>query len=291
MIELAPRNKRGLPVENPILLAGGVIGCGDAVPPALKNAKLGAAITGPILSSSRRGSTPPRLAEGLGGFVLETGLQNRGVGNVLKVCRRSWAGLGYPILAQVADRDLGALRRVAARLEASEALAGLELLLHPEADAAEVSELVAGLVRSSEMPLWVKLPFATAAPLAEATVRAGADALVVSQPPVAMLERRSPAPLAGASDPHGLAESGSLAQFVTGPMFGPAMYPLMLRLLAAVNALQLDVPLIACGGLHTWEDVLNAMVVGATAVQLDGVAWIEPGLADELSRRWVAERS
>ena len=64
MIELAPRSKAGLLVTSPILLAAGIIGCGDALPPSLRRAEIGAAVTGPISRSSRRGARSTALSRG-----------------------------------------------------------------------------------------------------------------------------------------------------------------------------------------------------------------------------------
>ncbi|MGB5049885.1 MAG: hypothetical protein WBO46_13170, partial [Caldilineaceae bacterium] len=103
MIELAPQHKIGLPVTSPILLAGGSAGYGEAIHPGIETARLGAIVIGPITRRSIRGSEPPRLAETSGGFVLHTGLQNRGVSAVIKNFARLWPRLGCPVIAQIAD--------------------------------------------------------------------------------------------------------------------------------------------------------------------------------------------
>ncbi len=93
MIELAPNHKIGLPVANPILLAGGVIGCGDAVTPGLRTQALGGGYR-PGAAASAWGPVPPRVAEMSGAMVLDVGLQNRGLRTVLRRCAPGWARLG-----------------------------------------------------------------------------------------------------------------------------------------------------------------------------------------------------
>ncbi len=77
-IDLAPNHKLGLVVANPILLGGSAIGYGEAVPRGSDLTQLGAAVVGPVLSASRGGTQPPRLAHANGGIVLDTGLRTGG---------------------------------------------------------------------------------------------------------------------------------------------------------------------------------------------------------------------
>ncbi|MEZ4673262.1 MAG: hypothetical protein R2932_03335 [Caldilineaceae bacterium] len=58
MLDLAPGHKLGLATANPILLAGGVIGSGEALPPGLNTTQLGGVVVGPI--QRHAWSEPPR---------------------------------------------------------------------------------------------------------------------------------------------------------------------------------------------------------------------------------------
>lgn len=280
VIELAPNHKTGLPVANPILLAGGVIGCGDAIAPGLRTEPLGAAVVGPVLRRPLGGPVPPRVAEMSGGMVLDVGLQNRGLRAVLRRCAPSWTRLGCPVIVQIADRDVDDLRAVARGLEQARGAAGVELLVFPEADADEVALLTARLALDCDLPVWVKLPLARAADLAAPAVEAGADALVIAQPPRGALMRSAAETQAGAPLPGGI---------VRGGVYGPLAFPLMLSALLDVAALQLPAVLIACGGIHGWEQARQALRAGAAAVQVDSAAWIEPGLPQQLVAAWRAE--
>lgn len=280
MIELAPNHKIGLPVANPILIAGGVIGCGDAVTPGLRTQALGASVVGPVLRRPRGGPVPPRVTEMSGGIVLDVGLQNRGLRTVLRRCAPGWARLGCPVIVQVADREVDDLRAVARGLEQAQHAAGVELLVHPDADVDEVANLTARLALECELPVWVKLPLARAAALAAPAVEAGADALVIAQPPRGALMRSAAETQAGAPLPGGI---------VRGGVYGPLAFPLMLNALLEIAALHLPVVLIACGGIHGWEQARQALRAGATAVQVDSAAWIEPGLPQQLVAAWRAE--
>ena len=282
MIDLAPNHKSGLVVSNPILLGGGVIGCAERVPDALKQADCGAAVTGPFTWSLRRGRAPGRLAEVHSGFVLDTGLQNRGARSSAKRFSRLWKRLGFPVVAQIADSQMDDALRTAREMERSGSVAGLELLLSQDLETTQVSALVNAVVLESELPIWVKVPYARALEFCEAAAEAGADALVVSQAPIGM------SPTSGAA---GWLESGSegdesAIRNVSGPLTGPAVFPLILQMVADVISMNLDLPVLACGGIHSWRDAASVLSVGASAVQLDGALWVEPGLAGEIVDGW-----
>ena len=284
MLELAPNHKAGLAVANPILLGGGVVGCAEYPPQSLKDAGLGAVVVGPFTLSSRRGATPPRLAVGLGGYVLQAGLQNRGAGSSVKRFGRTWRRLGVPVVAQIADIEPEDALRTAAHLARSEAVAGLELLVHPASSEGDVHNLVASLALEGELPLWVKLPYANASQLAPVAAQAGAGALVVCQAPTATLATSSTTGLPACAGEG--AHRSELPRRLAGPLHGPALLPLMLNALADIASQELDLPIIACGGIHSWEDAATTLAMGATAVQLDSVAWVEPGLPGALVRAW-----
>jgi dihydroorotate dehydrogenase (NAD+) catalytic subunit len=267
MIDLAPNHKNGLLVENPILLAGGMIGYGEALHRGVATERLGGVVVGPILQTSQGGRTGPRLAEVPGGFVLETGLQNRGINAVLKQFSALWPRLGCPVIAQLADDQPERLAKVAGRLTESNGVSGLELLLPRTATVDLVRTLLRAATRTNDLPVWVKVPLDRATLLAPAAVEAGAVGVVVGQP------------ILGGAQPSGAGgQMGASASPLTGSLYGPLAFAPMLAALAAVARLQLPCALIACGGIFTVEQVRQALAVGAQAVQIDAAVWVEPGL-------------
>lgn len=270
VIDLAPNHKLGLVVANPILLGAGAIGYGEAVPRGLELALLGAAVVGPVLGSSRGGSHPPRLAHINGGAVLDSGLQNRGVNNAIQQYGKLWDKLGCPVIVQVAESHPLTLAKVVAKLGNLPSVQGLELLPPATVDAGQLAALLRSAERACELPLWVKLPQAQAAALAAAACDAGAVGLVIGQAPSGAGLRNSAAapPVTGP---------------VTGPVYGPLLFASLLATLLEVAALRLPAALIACGGIHTLEQVRQALAAGAQAVQIDSAVWVEPGLPARLA--------
>lgn len=276
MIDLAPYHKQGLPVANPILAAGGSVGYGEARHAGLALSRLGAAVVGPVMRRSLAGKQPPRLAHLNGGLVLETGLQNRGVRAVIRKFARLWPTLGCPVIAQIADAQPDLAAETAERLAAVEAVSGLELLIPRRADAGLVRRLVQAVDQAADLPIWVKPPLSLAIDLASPAVEAGAAALVIAQPLTG----------AGLARSHeGSVDDGSPA-LVRGPVYGPLAFAPMLDALAQVAALKLPAALIACGGIHTPDQVRQALAVGASAVQIDSAFWVEPRLAGRLVDTW-----
>lgn len=269
MIELAPGHKQGLPVENPVLIAGGMAGYGEAIPRGLLLQAVGALVIGPIMASSRAGAPLPRVAETNGGMVLETGWQNRGISNAIARYGKLWPNLGCPVVAQLVDVDARSMGKLAARLVSVPGIAGLELLPLTQ-DVELAARMVRSVVQASDLPVWVKLPLHEAVAWAKPLVEVGANALVVGQPPRGQL---------------GSEASG----IVSGAIYGPLAFAVMLPVLRALARLQLPAALIACGGIHTFEQMEQALDAGASAVQIETALWVEPALPNWLAGAW-AER-
>ncbi|MCB0188697.1 MAG: hypothetical protein KDE31_30720, partial [Caldilineaceae bacterium] len=131
------------------------------------------------------------------------------------------------------------------------------------------------LAQESDLPVWVKLPLTQAVPLGKVAAEAGAAALVVGQPPIGTLPQTATdwgAPLAAAPT------------LVSGPLYGPAIFPLMLTALRELAHQGLPTPLIGCGGIHTVTHARQLLTVGAAAIQIDSAVWIEPGLPQRVAQ-------
>lgn len=263
-IELAPGHKIGLALAGPVMLAAGSIGYGEARHRELETARFGGVVVGPFTRRSRGGSQPPRMAETVGGFVRNVGLQNRGVSAAVRRYGQLWPRLGCPVIAQVADSEHRDAAETVERLSAADGIEGFELLCEPDASEKELSRLLEVVLLETDLPVLVKLPLARAAALAAAAVETGAAGVVVGSPP------------RGA----GVRPDG---QTVSGEMFGPGAFPIMLAALLEVKALALAGSLVACGGVHTRQQARDCLQAGADALQLDSLVWVEPSAAVSLA--------
>jgi dihydroorotate dehydrogenase (NAD+) catalytic subunit len=308
MIELAPNRKQGLPLPNPLIAASGSIGFGGEAADLIALGLFGALVTAPISLRPRRGSTPPRMAATPGGMLLQTGEQNPGWRRVVEQHGGAWARSRAPVIAHIIGHtSLGELAR---RAEAARGIAGLEFDL----ESADSLPLLAALRRATELPILVRLPYGGAA-LAVRAVQAGADALVCIVPPRAaaplsaggqIVEGRLFGPLVRAMALQALRDT--LAATTAGPRVVPAgtaaapprpdgVRESMPSAAAASPLPRADaraegeelppaaVPLIACGGVHSADDVAALLAAGASAVMLDSLAWVAPRALNALLAR------
>jgi dihydroorotate dehydrogenase (NAD+) catalytic subunit len=261
MIELAPGHKVGFSVASPVVVGAGVIGYGEVAPAGLELGMAGAAVVGPVTMQSRSGAASTRLAETVGGIVMNTGLQNRGLNAVLNKFSKLWARLGCPIVVQVAEQNPRQFVDMLERLAGVEGVGCIELLPLTQ-DAALAAQMVRAGDRASDLPIWVKVPPGRAVAWSQAVADVGAAGIVVGQPPPGALVRDGAA--------------------VMGAIYGPMVFPQMLERLFAVAKLGLGPALIASGGIHTVDQAKQALEVGAAAVQVDTACWVEPGTVGTL---------
>jgi dihydroorotate dehydrogenase len=174
------------------------------------------------------------------------------------------------------------MAKVAAALAEASGIMGLELLPLTD-DRDEAVRMVKSVTRQADVPVWVKPRLEVAEAWARPLADAGAHALVIGQPPRGRLA-------AGPKPPwHAL---GTLPGTpVDGALYGPLTFGLMLPVLAAVAKLALPTALIACGGIHTPEQMAQALEAGADAVQIDSAVWVEPGLPLWLVGAWLSRSS
>ena len=201
------------------------------------------------------------------------GLQNVGVSALVRDLAPVYATWKTPVVASIMGFTVGEYAEVAARLDAVDGFAGLELNLScPNTDAggiefgqdpAAAADVVRRVLRVTTLPIIAKLTPNVTDPrvVATAVVDAGADSLCVSNTLVGMaidLERRKPvigATFAGLS--------------------GPALKPVALRQVYQIAGV-VDVPIIGCGGISNWRDALEFIVAGATAVQIGTATFANP---------------
>lgn len=271
MIELAPNHKIGLSLANPVMIASGCGGYGQAYHGLIDVSLFGAIVTNPITLRPRRGPNQPRVVETASGFILRNGEQNPGVKKVIQQNQSFWTHLGVPIIAHLPADEPADLRRTARALSGLETpqgqsvIAAIELGVPPAAKAQDVARWIAVIQEVSLLPLLVKLPLGAPAEVAIAAAEAYADALVIGAPP-----------LGAAPTPGG-------ESIITGHLYGPMLFNLALQQLQHLKG-WVDVPVIAAGGIHAAAEAQVFLQAGATAVQLDSLLFVEPRQAETIAR-------
>jgi dihydroorotate dehydrogenase (NAD+) catalytic subunit len=262
-----------LVLKNPIILASGTCGYGEAYKDFYAPQRLGAVVTKGISLKPRAGNPPPRIYETPAGMLNSIGLENIGlkkfVSEKLPWLIRHRVQVVVNIFGEQEDEYV----ELAKRLDGEPGIAGLELNLScPNVqkggiefgrDRAAVESITSRVKAVSRLPVWVKLSANRCDPvvLAQAAASAGADAVVLGNTLRGMaveLDKKRPA----------------LAS-VTGGLSGPALKPVAL---AAVHdtVCTVKIPVVACGGVFSGRDALEFLLVGARAVEVGTAALVNP---------------
>ena len=214
-------------------------------------AGFGAFVTNPVSLRPRLPTANPQMLQYPGGLLLHTGLPNPGFSSLIKKYARRWAASSLPVIVHLmADRPEETARMVRA-LEGQENLAAIELGFAPLL-AGDII-LTAVEMSQGELPLIVNLPYEQVLSLGPAVIQSGAAALSFA------------APRGSLPAPDG---SGSL---ITGRLFGPALFPQSLNLLA--SAARIGLPVIGGVGVYNQDQAVAMLAAGALAVQLDTLLW------------------
>jgi dihydroorotate dehydrogenase (NAD+) catalytic subunit len=278
-VELAPGAKRSLVLPNPVLVASGTFGYGLDYQKVFDIQRLGGIVTKTTTLAPRRGNAPPRIAEVPGGMLNSIGLQNIGVGALLRDLAPIYETWRVPVIVSVMGFTVGEYAEVAARLEGVAGFSGIELNLScpnterggiefgQEADAA--ADVVRRVMRATTLPVIAKLTpnVADPKPVATAVVQAGAHALCVGNTLVGMAMDRERGRPAIAATYAGLS--------------GPALKPVQLRQVYEIAG-AVDAPIIGCGGVTTAEDAVDYLMAGACAVQVGTATFANPSAPIEV---------
>jgi dihydroorotate dehydrogenase (NAD+) catalytic subunit len=261
-----------LELATPLCTASGCAGYGKELDQYQDLACFGAIIGKSISRNPRLGNPYPRTAETPAGMLNAIGLQNEGFDSFVKNTLPKMRGLGSKAIVNVVGHDFDEYVWLCANFDAEEGIAALELNLSCpnvkgglqfSTDPGACEKLVAACRKATKLPLVAKLsPNVTSiAEIARAAERGGADILSAINTYVGMSvdwRKREP----------------RIAN-ITGGFSGPAVKPLALRNVHDV-ARAVKVPVMGIGGIASADDVLEFLVVGASAVQIGTFLFVEP---------------
>jgi len=263
----------GLVLPTPVMIASGCAGTGRELSGLVDLRRVGGVVSRTITVRPRRGSPPPRIAESPSGIVWSTGLQNPGIDAFIGAEMPALAKAGSPLVVSIGGGTLEDYVRLTGALQGRAEVVGIEIHLSGPDEEFErpvlgvhvdrVTEIVGAVARMSLVPVFAKLPGGVdIVPLAIAAARAGATGLTLTGSPPALHVDATTAQVT-------LAEAGSW-------LAGPALKPLMLRAVHEVHRALPRMPLIASGGIRSATDAIEALLVGATAVQVGSATMIDP---------------
>ncbi len=272
-VQLAPGNRRGLRLANPVMTASGTFGYGTEYGQLFDIQKLGAIVCKGTTLEPREGNPQPRLVETACGVVNSIGLQNIGVRALIKEKAPVWARWRVPVIVNIAGETVEEYRRLAVALDGVKGVSALEVNIScPNvkaggaafgADPQCASEVTAAVRSASSLPVIVKLTPNTGdiAAVAKAVADAGADAISLVNSFKAMaIDVKTRRPSLGS---------------ITGGLSGPAIKPVALAMVYEVAG-AVGVPVIGCGGISSAGDALEFIMAGASAVQVGSASFLNP---------------
>lgn len=277
MSELSVRLNR-LSLANPVLVASGTFGYAKEMASFVDFNQLGGIIPKTVTPSPRMGNPPPRTVETSSGMLNSIGLDNDGFDQFMEEKLPYLSGLGTSVIVNIAAKSNAEFAVMAERLNAADGVAAVELNIScPNVsggvDFATDPKLAASVVKTvcsaGDLPVIAKLtPNVTSViPIAQAVAEAGADAVSLVNTFQGMaINWKTRTPVLGN---------------VLGGLSGPAIKPLALRIVWQV-AQAVDIPIIGVGGIQCFDDMMEFLVAGATAVQIGTANFYNPGLSAQL---------
>jgi len=273
-VQLAPKNKQGLILSNPVIAASGTFGYGTEYEHPFDIQSLGAIVCKGTTLEPREGNAQPRIAETPCGVLNSIGLQNIGVKALIKEKAPIWSNWKVPVIVNVAGSSEEEYIQIVRELTEVPGISGIELNIScPNvkaggmefgADPTSAGRITSGVRKATSFPLWVKLTPNTAdiVSIAQSVSKSGADAIVLTNTLKAMaIDIKTRRPVLGN---------------VTGGLSGPALKPVALRMVYEVAGAINDVPIIGAGGIMNAEDALEFIMAGASAVQIGTANLINP---------------
>lgn len=294
MVDLSVRIA-GVEFPNPVIAASGTYGNGECYTDLYPISKLGGISCKGMTIEPKLGNPPPRIAETYSGILNSVGLQNIGVHGFVEFYLPVLKEEGNVIIANVAGATIDDYIAAAEVLDASD-VDMIELNIScPNVKAGGATwgvtcEGAAGVTKAvrkaTSKPLIVKLtPNVTdITSIAKAVEAEGADALSMINTLLGMrIDIRTKRPILKNN---------------MGGLSGPAIFPVAVRMVyqcyKAVN-----IPIIGMGGISTWEDAVEMMLAGATAIQMGTAIFTDPyaplnvidGLAEYMEKNGIKSLS
>jgi len=261
-------------LPNPAVLASGILGLSHDVLVRVARSGAGAVTAKSCSLKPRPGYPNPTILDWGPGLINAVGLSNPGVEVMveeLRAARQELAPLGVPVIASIFAEtiyDFGTVARFISEAEPDLIEVNISCPNIDDryrqmfaADPYVVAQVTRRVKQHTDIPVLVKLsPNVTdVVEIARTAVEAGADGITAinSLGPGLILDVETRRPVLS----HG-----------TGGVSGPAMRPIAVRCVRDICQ-AVDVPVVAVGGVTTGRDVVEMILVGATAVGIGSAVY------------------
>lgn len=258
-------------LKNPIMPASGAFG--EEMENLLDFNQLGAVVPKSITKYPRGGNLTPRVCETPAGMINSIGIQSKGIHYYLEKTIPAYRKYDTPLISSISADSIDEYAEMAEIIGQTEGVSAIELNIscpnlkgNGEAFGMNPNlsyQLIKKVKEATDKPIIAKLtPNVTSIQeIALACESGGADGLNVANTILAMaidIHTRRP-------------KIGN----IMGGISGPAVKPIIIRMIYQVRQVT-NIPIIGCGGVMNWEDAIEMILAGATAVQVGTASFINP---------------
>ncbi|NDW09060.1 dihydroorotate dehydrogenase [Dysgonomonas sp. 520] len=272
-------NIGNLELKNPVMTASGTFGYGVEYSDFIDLSKLGGIFVKGTTLHARQGNAYPRMAETPAGMLNAVGLQNKGVDYFVSHIYPELKDIDTNIIVNVSGSTIEDYAECAARLTDLDKIPAIELNIScpnvkeggmafgtSVCSAAEVVKAVRSVYNKT---LIVKLsPNVTdITEIAKAVEAEGADAVSLINTLLGMsidINKRKP-----------------VLSTITGGLSGPCVKPVAIRMVwQTYNAIK--IPIIGMGGISSWQDAIEFILAGSSAIQIGTYNFIDPTISEKV---------
>ena len=253
----------GFRLKNPIITASGTCGYGQELARLYDLRALGAFTAKSITLEKRAGNPNPRIAECASGILNSIGIQSQGVGHFVEQDLPLLRSYDVPVIVSISGNYVDDYRDLAARLDREGGISAIEVNIScPNLEMggcsfgadSEAAGRIVHLVKSqTRLPVIAKLTpnVSDITLIARSVEKNGADAITGINTLAGMaIDIQTQRPKLGN---------------VIGGLSGPAIKPVALKMVWDIYR-TVQIPIIGMGGVMTWEDAIEFILAGATAV-------------------------
>lgn len=278
-------NIGSLKLRNPIMLASGTVGYGNEISEFSDLNKLGAIVTKSISLKPRKGNPPQRIVETPAGMLNAIGLANVGVEVFLKEKIPFLKNYDVPLICNIAASSVDEYVECTRILTEEETIKAFEINVScPNVkdgglqfgnDVKAVANVTNKVRAVTNKPLIIKLSpnVSYISQFAKAVKDEGGDAVSAINT------------LVGTS--FNIFTRKPKLFNVNGGLSGPAIKPVALAKVLEISR-NVDIPIIGIGGIMNWKDVIEFMIVGASAVQIGTLNFIDPSAPEKMIKELEA---
>ena len=268
-----------LKLRNPIMLASGTVGYGNEIAEFSDLNKIGAIVTKSLSLKPRKGNPPQRIVETPAGMLNAIGLANVGVEEFIKEKIPFLKNYDVPLICNIAASTIEEYVECTKILDDEETIKAFEINVScPNVkdgglqfgnNLSAVGNVTAKVRAATNKPLIIKLSpnVSYISEFAQIVKDEGGDAVSAINT------------LVGTA--FNIFTRKAKIFNINGGLSGPAIKPVALAKVLEISR-NVKIPIIGIGGIMNWKDIVEFMIVGASAIQIGTLNFIDPSAPERM---------